>query len=123
MAAQVAIATTPAQGVFPASPTPIRFTGGAHSATLTGALTMGTAYPPILKLDANGASRNVTLEPEEESEGLSHWIVNAATGAFNLVILDDAAATIVTINQNEGALVYCDGTAWTLIHVQTIALS
>lgn len=91
--------------------------------TLTGNVTLTPAYPSMLKLDPGGSSRNVTLEAEADSNGAVRFFVNAADAAENLVIKDDAASTIVTINQNEAAIVYCDGTSWLLFCVLTIALS
>lgn len=91
--------------------------------TLSGALTLTPAYPSLLKLDPGGASRNVTLEAEADCNGAARFFVNAADAAENLVIKDDGGSTIVTINQNEGAIVYCDGTSWLLFCVLTIALS
>ena len=95
--------------------------------TLSGALTLTyDAYNAnILKFDPGGASRNVTLWPEESSKGMWALVVNAADAAENLVLKDDAASpsTIATVNQNEAAIVACNGTAWTLICIITIALS
>jgi len=98
--------------------------GAAYSATLSGDLTVTVKHPMILKLDPGGASRNVTLEAEAGCPGRGRWIVNAAdVGGENLVVKDDGGSTVATINQNESAVVYCDGTAWTLIAVVAIALS
>lgn len=94
--------------------------------TLSGAVTLTDAAGyngNILKLDPGGASRNVTLWPEEQKKGVVLFIINGADGAENLVIKDDAANTVVTINQNEAALLQCNGTAWVLLCVVTIALS
>ena len=43
-------------------------------------------------------------------------------GAANdLTVKNDAGATIATVTQDRGALVYCDGTAWTSLGIVTIA--
>lgn len=97
--------------------------GGFYSGTLSGALTMDGTYGNIVKLDPGGAHRDVTLPAEEGRSGALFWIVNAADAAENLVVKDDAANTIVTINQNESAVVSCNGTAWSLVAVVAIALS
>ncbi len=98
--------------------------GAAYSATLSGDLTVTVKHPMILKLDPGGAARDVTLEAEAGCPGRVRWIVNAADAAENLVVKDDSGVTtIATINQNESAVVYCDGTAWSLIAVVAIALS
>lgn len=96
-----------------------------HSATLSGALTIDSTYPNVLKLDPGGSNRNVTLPAEASSVGRIYLIVNAADNAENLVILNDAESpdTIATANQNEAALVYCDGSSWSLVCLLTIALS
>lgn len=97
--------------------------GGFVSETLTGATTVDGTYGNFVKMDPGGASRNVTLPAEEGRKGAWFFFANAADAAENLVIKDDAANTIVTINQNEGAVVWCDGAAWNLFAVWTIALS
>lgn len=93
------------------------------SITLDSALTLTKAYPSIIKIDPGGAHRDVTLEAEAGSKGELRWLINAADGAENLVVKDDSSATIVTINQNECAIVYCNGTAWSLVCLWTHALS
>ena len=98
--------------------------GAAYSATLSGNLTVTVKHPMILKRDPGGASRDVTLEAEAGCPGRVRWIVNAAdAGGENLVVKNDGGSTVATINQNESAVVYCDGTAWSLIAVVAIALS
>jgi hypothetical protein len=97
--------------------------GAVQVETLTGNLTLTPAYPSILKLDPGGSARDVTLEAEADCDGALRWIVNGADAAENLVVKNDGGSTIVTINQNESAAVYCDGTSWTLIAVLAIALS
>lgn len=91
--------------------------------TLAGNITLTAAYPSLLKLDPGGSSRNVTLDTIAESSGAVRMFVNAADAAENLVVKNPAGDTIVTVNQNEGAIVYCDGSSWTLVCVLTIALS
>ena len=85
----------------------------------------------ILKMDPGGSARDVTL-PAEASvapSGQMFWIVNAADASENLVVKDDGAATIATINQNESAVLYNAGqsggteSSWVLIAVIAIALS
>lgn len=97
--------------------------GEFHSFTATGNITLDNTYPEILKIDPGGSSRDVTLEAEANSAGLKREFINAADASENLVIKDDGGSTICTINQNEKARVYCDGSAWELLCVETIALS
>lgn len=96
-------------------------TGVYAEATLTGATTIGKFSAQMLKLDPGGANRNVTLPAAED--GLMFWIVNAADAAEDLVVKNQAAATIGTINQNEEGVFVCSGTTWKLLRIATIALS
>lgn len=92
------------------------------SGTLT--LTLDTYNDNILKLDPDGAHRTVLLWPESATKGMSVLIVNAADAAENLVVKDDSNTTThATINQNEAGLFRCNGTAWSLVCIFTIALS
>ena len=75
------------------------------------------------KLDANGAHRTITLPAEAPSQGLCYRYMNNTAGAWNLVIEDDAAGGIVTLNQNEAAWLICNGTTWIHMGVETIALA
>jgi len=99
--------------------------GAAFSATLSGDLVVTVKHPTILKLDPGGATRDVTLEAEAGAAGRLRWIVNAANaGGENLLVKEDSGVTtIATINQNESAVVYCDGTDWTLIAIVAAAIS
>ena len=97
--------------------------GAAYSATLSGDLTLTAKHPAILKLDPAASSRDVTLEAEAECPGRVRWVINAADTDQDVVLKNDGGVAIVTIDQNESAVVYCDGTAWTLIAVVAIALS
>lgn len=94
-----------------------------HEETLTGTLVLDEQYPNRLKLDPGGANRDVTLDAVATSAGLWYHIVNAADAAENLVLKNAGGSTIATINQNEEGIVWCDGSAWALFRVATIALS
>lgn len=95
--------------------------GLAHKpAALSGDVTLTVKYPAILSFDAGAAGRTVTLEAEADCPGRVRFIINH--GASNdLTIKNDAAVTIATVTQDRGALVYCDGTAWTSLGIVTIA--
>lgn len=82
--------------------------------TLSGTDTLTAQHRPIQRLDPGGSARNVDLPAEATSKDMWFLIVNAADAAENLTIRDDGANTIATANQNEGALVWCDGTTWRL---------
>ena len=110
-----------------------RMLAGAYVATLTGNVSLDSTYPAICKLDPGGSNRDVTLDAETDAsgpfasqnkvDGLVRLIVNAADGAENLVVKNDGASTIGTLNQNEAGLFICNGGTWTLICIFTIALS
>lgn len=97
--------------------------GAWYVATLDAALTLDDTYPNGLKLDPGGSARDITLPAVASNEGVEYVIVNAADAAENLVVKNAGGDTIGTINQNESGRFYCNGSAWVLINIQTIALS
>lgn len=94
-----------------------------NAETLAGNKTLTEDDAEYQRLDPGGASRDVTLPAEASSKGKRFHILNAADAVENLVVKDDGAATIVTLNQNEAAVVVCDGAAWRHMGVQSIALT
>lgn len=80
-------------------------------------------YRKYLRIDPGGSARNVDLPAEAISNGLAFVILNTADAAENLVVRDDAGATVVTISQNERAMVVCDGETWYHMGIDSIALS
>lgn len=100
-----------------------RVPGGVYIATLTGNIALDATYPGTIKLDPGGSARDVTLDAVATAEGLVRVIVNAADAAENLVLKNVGGSTIATVNQNRAAVVYCDGSTWALLYIQTIALS
>ena len=54
---------------------------------------------------------------------MERLIVNIADAAENLVVKNAGGSTIGTINQNEEGTFYCDGSAWYLCKIATIALT
>lgn len=102
----------------------LQLRGGFYSATLTGALDLDLSYGNFLVLDPGGSNRNVDFIAAMERDGAWYMIRNAADAAENLVVRDSADATIVTLNQNEAAMVAYTGSAWILpFGVLTVALS
>ncbi len=98
--------------------------GGVYiPAALAGAVTLDATYPAVCKFDTGGSHRDVTLDPIATAAGLTRRIINAASGATNLVVKNVAADTIATINQNEQGEFYCDGVTWSLVCITAIALS
>lgn len=77
--------------------------------TLAGAVQLTAKSAQILRLDPGGASRNVTLpgavDGVANTDGLPFFISNAADAAENLAILQPGGAALVTLNQNEAALI------------------
>lgn len=96
---------------------------GYRETALSGNDTLTTASERFQRIDPNGGARDVILPAEADSQGLAFLITNTADAAENLVIKDDGAATIVTLNQNESAWVVCNGTVWKHMGVMTIAQS
>jgi hypothetical protein len=90
--------------------TPLVFDGGVNQETLAANMTLTRASATYQSLDPGGSARDVTLPAEEPNAGLVFSFYNAADAAENLVIKDDAAATIVTIAQGGTAVVACADT-------------
>ncbi len=64
-------------------------------------------------LDGGGSDRNVDLpaEEDEKANGLMFCVTN--TGSTNdLIVRNDAAATIATVTPGSQRWVGCDGAAW-----------
>lgn len=104
-------------------PWPVKFGTGQSTETLAAAKTLSPGDTQYQRLDPGGAARDVNLPPEGSSQGLWYYVLNLANAAENLVVKNDAGSTIVTISQNEAAMVVCDGTSWEHMGIITIALS
>ena len=91
--------------------------------TLADNKTLTVEDAQLQKLDPDGSARDISLPAEASSTGVAFRIVNAADGAENLVVKDDGASTIATLNQNEAAWFGCDGTSWVHLGIETIALT
>lgn len=78
----------------------------APNKTLAAAYTITDGEEDVIVLDPGGAHRDVTLPASSASNTGRIWfIINTADAAENLVIKNAAAATIITVNQNEMAMV------------------
>lgn len=64
-----------------------------------------------------GATRIMTLPAAEL--GLAFFVQNASASALDITVNNPAAATVGTISQNEGALIFSDGTNWYVTLVGT----
>lgn len=62
--------------------------------------------------DPDGSARNVILPPEADNAGKFLFIENTAGGAEVITVQDDTPATVGTPTQNEGIVLWCDGTTW-----------
>lgn len=88
----------------------IQIQGGFDEpAALTGTYQITPKSGNLLRLDANGAARDVTLpgiaDGLEDSNGVIFMIRNTAAGAFALTVKDPGGATVATVGQNEAAIV------------------
>jgi len=97
--------------------------GSVRTKDLSGNLTLNATYPSICKLDPGGSSRDITLDAVASASGAHRILINAADAAENLVAKNEGGTTIGTVNQNEAGWFYCDGTAWNVVAIVTIALS
>jgi len=61
-------------------------------------------------LDPGGAGRTIVLPALKK--GLQVIIDNRADAGEDLTVNDAASATVVTISQNEDAILTCDGALW-----------
>lgn len=102
---------------------PVSMSNPVTNETLTGDRTVTFSDANVLRFDPGGAARDVTMPAEADCGGMIYKIINAADAAENLVIKDDGGSTIATLNQNEMGEIVCDGSAWSLLYVATIALS
>lgn len=83
-----------------------------NTETLGANLTLLVADAENQFLDPGGAHRDVILPAEATAIYYSYFIANTADNAENLVVKDDGGSTIVTIAQNECAVVKCNGIVW-----------
>jgi hypothetical protein len=70
-------------------------------------------FPPVIICDPGGGAIDMLLPAEADSDGLVFLIFNAANAAEVITVKEDGdVTTIATVAQNEGVLVYCNGTIW-----------
>ena len=100
-----------------------RMVNGLGVFELAGNLTLTVGHANILKIDAGGSGRDVTLPAVLTSEGCWFEITNNSSGAEDLTVKNAGGDTIVTISQNEKARVQCDGAAWYHLGIVTVAAS
>ena len=89
--------------------------GATHTLLVTGtaAANQTKITSNFLVVDPTG-NRNLDLPAEALCTGLLLIIMNNATASSSetITLRDDAAATILTIDEGETGLAYCDGTTW-----------
>lgn len=89
------------------------FRGKHVTETLAAQKVLTEKSPMIQLLDNGGAVRDVLLPPEADSEGLIFIIANTGGGAFAITVKEDSdTTTIVTLDQAQAGIVFCDGTTW-----------
>lgn len=85
----------------------------ANTETLAANKTLVDSDEPIQFLDPSVTEYTVELPAEGNANHVFYFVNTSAS--YDLEILDDAAATIVTIEPEKAAIVMSDGTDWKLI--------
>ena len=82
--------------------------------TLTGTTVIPADAPSLMALDPGGGARNVDMAAVTAAgmEGKVWIIANAADAAEVITVRSSAAATIVTLTQNECAIIFVVGGVW-----------
>lgn len=100
----------------------VAYKGGINIETLAAGVTMDAQSSNLQVLDPDGSNRTIVLPAEETNDGL--WFSFRNSGSTgNLVINNDAAATVLTLNPGESGTVGCDGSAWAKAFEGTPALA
>jgi len=90
----------------------IALLNGVNVETIANDKTLVLSDSTYQVLNGGAADRTITLPAE--TDGIHFWVKNSGA-TNNLVVKNDAAATIATVAVGEGALVVCNGSAWSLI--------
>jgi hypothetical protein len=85
----------------------------ANTETLAANKTLVDADEPIQFLDPSASEYTVELPAEGLANHVFYFVNTSAS--YDLEILDDAAATIVTVEPEKAAIVVSDGTNWELV--------
>lgn len=90
----------------------------AGAASLTWEAGSKVARGNFLTLDVGNASRNVTLPPESQSQGVMLIVKGkGAAGGVAVMKAYTGGATVASVNYNQQGVFVCDGTAWTCLGV------
>ena len=86
----------------------------SNTETLSGTKTLTFNDARTQVLAPGGGNRNVVLPAE--TNGIEVFISNTADASENLVVQEDGASTtIVTISQDEDAVLTSDGSGWVAV--------
>lgn len=91
-----------------------RLKGGVDVETIAADASIDAGTSNFCRINGGTSSRNIDLMAEAAADGLMLWICNSGA-TNNLVIRDDAEATVVTLRPGEAALIACNGSAWVVI--------
>lgn len=98
----------------------IGFLGGWEVRSLAGNLTLTLKDGQFQRIDPNGARDVILPTVTSSEEGYPCVIANAANGAEDITVKDDAGATIGTVSQNELGIFQVDSSgAWLLYFILT----
>ena len=90
-------------------PRPIRRKGFLNVETLAGNKTLVAKDSQFQALNPNGSDRTIILPPE--LDGLRYDILHDG-GANNIVVNNDAGATLATLTTGQSNTFVCDGSVW-----------
>ena len=102
--------------------------GGYAKETLAGNRTLTQSDAQVIGFDCGGGGRDLIMPPPRK--GAWFWVFNQSDAAENLAVKQaDGTTALVTINQNESGILFCDADAaddandgWDLMGLITIAM-
>ena len=83
-----------------------------YTESLTGKKTLKVTDHNLLFFDPGASNQDVVLPKEGESKDIIFIIFNTGSGNDLIVKEDSETLTIITISQNEGGLLVCNGSVW-----------
>lgn len=100
------------------------FSGGIHTAALSGAVTFGPTYPNVLRVDPGGADRTVTLDTVTATVPNPSQTVNKVDGLIRLVentadanerltfVQSDGTTYVAHADKGDIVALYVEGSTW-----------
>lgn len=82
---------------------------GARTLVLSGNLTLGATHEEWLRIDCNGAARNVSIDASHNRSGAHFTIDNVSAGAYNATVKNSAGSTIYVQGRGELVTYVYDG--------------